>query len=311
MPETAENVAAQFNVSRTDQDAFAVRSQHRWAEANRTGFFKGGDRTRGGGATKRTLKLVESRRATASRYDSGCTCETEGDRQSGRHGHGRQRLWDQRRRRRGFTCLRNGGEETWLKSPCACTERRGAGVAPRIMGFGPSPATRKILEKTGLKLEQFQVIELNEAFSAQVLAVTRDLGLPDDDARVNPNGGAIAIGHPLGASGVRFGNDRGQPALPEASPLRALHHVHRRRPGNCPDSGKGVAHRLYLYSVCTAPFLNRPRFPVVPSETPPACFLHSSFIYPGKPPRFPIEDEGRERERLRRGAKLIRTVSMD
>jgi acetyl-CoA acetyltransferase family protein len=79
-----------------------------------------------------------------------------------------------------------------------------AGVAPRIMGFGPAPATRKVLELTGLSLAQIDVIELNEAFAAQGLAVLRDLGLADDDARVNPNGGAIALGHPLGASGARL-----------------------------------------------------------------------------------------------------------
>ena len=79
-----------------------------------------------------------------------------------------------------------------------------AGVAPRIMGVGPAPATRNVLEKTGLKLSQMDVIELNEAFAAQALAVTRDFGLPDDAANVNPNGGAIAIGHPLGASGARL-----------------------------------------------------------------------------------------------------------
>jgi acetyl-CoA acetyltransferase family protein len=79
-----------------------------------------------------------------------------------------------------------------------------AGVAPRIMGFGPSPAIRKVLEKAGLTLSQMDVIELNEAFAAQALAVTRDLGLPDDAAHVNPNGGAISIGHPLGASGARL-----------------------------------------------------------------------------------------------------------
>jgi acetyl-CoA acetyltransferase len=79
-----------------------------------------------------------------------------------------------------------------------------AGVAPRIMGFGPAPAVRKVLALTGLKLDQFAVIELNEAFAAQGLAVLRDLGIADDDARVNPNGGAIALGHPLGASGARL-----------------------------------------------------------------------------------------------------------
>ena len=79
-----------------------------------------------------------------------------------------------------------------------------AGVAPRIMGFGPAPATRKVLALTGLRLEQMDVIELNEAFAAQALAVTRDLGLADDAGHVNPNGGAIALGHPLGMSGARL-----------------------------------------------------------------------------------------------------------
>jgi acetyl-CoA acetyltransferase len=79
-----------------------------------------------------------------------------------------------------------------------------AGVAPRIMGFGPAPAVKKLLAQTGLRLDQMDVIELNEAFAAQGLAVTRDLGLADDDARVNPNGGAIALGHPLGMSGARL-----------------------------------------------------------------------------------------------------------
>jgi acetyl-CoA C-acetyltransferase len=79
-----------------------------------------------------------------------------------------------------------------------------AGVAPRIMGMGPAPATRRVLALTGLRLDQIDVIELNEAFAAQGLAVLRDLGLQDDDARVNPNGGAIALGHPLGASGARL-----------------------------------------------------------------------------------------------------------
>ena len=107
-----------------------------------------------------------------------------------------------------------------------------AGVAPRIMGIGPAPATRKVLELTGLALAQIDVIELNEAFAAQGLAVLRDLGLADDDARVNPNGGAIALGHPLGASGARLVDDRGQPAAPQRRPLRAVHDVHRRRPGH-------------------------------------------------------------------------------
>ena len=103
------------------------------------------------------------------------------------------------------------------------------GVAPRIMGFAPAPATRKVLDKTGLKLSQMDVIELNEAFAAQALAVTRDLGLADDAAHVNPNGGAIAIGHPLGASGARFVTTATY-RLQTQGALRSLHHVHRRRP---------------------------------------------------------------------------------
>jgi acetyl-CoA acetyltransferase len=101
-----------------------------------------------------------------------------------------------------------------------------AGVEPRIMGIGPTPATQKVLDLTGLSLEQMDVIELNEAFAAQGLAVLRQLGLADDDPRVNPNGGAIALGHPLGASGAA-GRHRGQRVAPRARTLRAVHHVHR------------------------------------------------------------------------------------
>ena len=107
-----------------------------------------------------------------------------------------------------------------------------AGVAPRIMGIGPAPATRKVLELTGLALAQIDVIELNEAFAAQGLAVLRDLGIADDDARVNPNGGAIALGHPLGASGARLVTTAVNQLQRERRPLRAVHDVHRRRPGH-------------------------------------------------------------------------------
>jgi acetyl-CoA acyltransferase len=104
-----------------------------------------------------------------------------------------------------------------------------AGVAPRIMGIGPAPATRKVLQLTGLSLAQMDVIELNEAFAAQGVAVLRDLGLTDDDPRVNPNGGAIALGHPLGMSGARC--DRDQPVAPHPRPLCAVQDVHRRGTG--------------------------------------------------------------------------------
>ena len=115
-----------------------------------------------------------------------------------------------------------------------------AGVAPRIMGFGPAPAVRKVLALTGLTLKQMDVIELNEAFAAQGLAVLRDLGLADDDARVNPNGGAIALGHPLGASGARLATTAVNQLHTHRRALRAVHHVHRRGPGHRAGDRTGV-----------------------------------------------------------------------
>ncbi len=116
-----------------------------------------------------------------------------------------------------------------------------AGVAPRIMGFGPAPAVRKVLELTGLALSQMDVIELNEAFAAQGLAVLRDLGLADDDARVNPNGGAIALGHPLGASGARLATTALNQLETIGGRYGAVHDVHRCRPGHRAGDRKGVA----------------------------------------------------------------------
>lgn len=109
-----------------------------------------------------------------------------------------------------------------------------AGVPPRIMGIGPAPATRKVLAQTGLTLAQMDVIELNEAFAAQALAVLRDLGLPDDAEHVNPNGGAIALGHPLGMSGARLVTTALNELERRPGPLCAVYHVHRRRPGYRP-----------------------------------------------------------------------------
>lgn len=106
-----------------------------------------------------------------------------------------------------------------------------AGVAPRIMGFGPAPAVRKVLAQTGLTLDQMDVIELNEAFAAQALAVMRDLGLPDDATHVNPNGGAIALGHPLGASGGRLAMTAAR-QLQRTGALCAMHYVYRCRAGS-------------------------------------------------------------------------------
>jgi acetyl-CoA acyltransferase len=204
MPETAENVAQDFKVARADQDAFAIRSQSRWAAAHRAGFFKDeivpvtlaqkkGDpkvfETDEHPRPDTTLEALEKLKGVV-RPDGTVTA--------------------------GNASGVNDGACALILASEAAAKKHGlrlrarvlgaavAGVAPRIMGVGPAPATRKLLARTGLQLAQVDVIELNEAFAAQALAVTRDLGLPDDAAHVNPNGGAIAIGHPLGASGARL-----------------------------------------------------------------------------------------------------------
>ncbi|MDD2046283.1 3-oxoadipyl-CoA thiolase [Pseudomonas putida] len=204
MPETAENVAAQFNVSRADQDAFALRSQHKAAAAQASGRL----------AKEIVAVEIAQRKGPAKRVEHD------------EHPRGDTTL--EQLARLG-TPFRQGGSVTagnasgvndgacalLLASPQAA-ERHGlkargrvvamatAGVEPRLMGIGPVPATRKVLELAGLSLADMDVIELNEAFAAQGLAVLRELGLDDDDARVNPNGGAIALGHPLGMSGARL-----------------------------------------------------------------------------------------------------------
>ncbi|MFZ6873059.1 3-oxoadipyl-CoA thiolase [Undibacterium sp. Di27W] len=204
MPETAENVAEQFGINRADQDAFALRSQQRWAAAHAAGFFAGeiipvsipqkkGDAilfttdehprpdtdiamlTRLKGVVKPDGTVTAGNASGVN--DGACALLLASDAAVKQHG---------------------------LTPRARIVGMATAGLAPRIMGFGPSPATRKLLAQTGLNLEQMDVIELNEAFAAQGLAVTRDLGLADDAAHVNPNGGAIAIGHPLGASGARL-----------------------------------------------------------------------------------------------------------
>jgi 3-oxoadipyl-CoA thiolase len=204
MPETAENVASQFNIARKDQDAFALRSQQRWAEANRTGFFKGeivpvavsqkkGDQqltdTDEQPRPETTIEAL-SRLRSIVRPDGTVTA---GNASGINDGAGALLIASE-------SALKRHG----LNPRARVLGATAVGVAPRIMGFAPALATRRILEKTGLALNQIDVLELNEAFAAQVLAVTRALGLPDDAEHVNPNGGAIAIGHPLGASGVRL-----------------------------------------------------------------------------------------------------------
>jgi hypothetical protein len=204
MPETAENVAEEFHVGRADQDAFAYRTQQRWMRANAAGFFK----------QEIVAVPVPQKKGDAEIFDTDehPRPETTLD--------GLAKLKPIVKLNGTVTAgnasgINDGACALLLASPAAVTKHRltprarvlgaaTAGVAPRIMGMGPAPATKKLLEKIGLKISQMNVIELNEAFAAQALAVTRELGLPDDAQHVNPNGGAIAIGHPLGASGARL-----------------------------------------------------------------------------------------------------------
>lgn len=203
MPETAENVAREFNVSRADQDAFALRSQQRWAQAHAAGVFK--DEivpvTLQGKKETRIVDTDEQPRADSSiealaklkGVVSPDGSVTAGNASSLNDGACALLLAS------GEAAARHG-----LAPRARVIGMATVGLAPRIMGFGPAPAVRKLLAQTGLTLDQMDVIELNEAFAAQGLAVLRDLGVPDDAAHVNPNGGAIALGHPLGASGARL-----------------------------------------------------------------------------------------------------------
>ena len=204
MPETAENVAEDFHVSREDQDNFALRSQQRTEAAIAAGIFKdeiipvsipqkGGaplivaqdEHPRAGTTLEALTKLkpiVKSNGTVTAGNASGVND--------------------------GACALLLASKEAALENKLTPRARivasAAAGVAPRFMGMGPAPATRKVLEKSGLQLSQMDVIELNEAFASQGLAVLRELGIADDATHVNPSGGAIAIGHPLGASGARL-----------------------------------------------------------------------------------------------------------
>ena len=204
MPETAENVAEEYRVCRQDQDAFAFRSQQRWAKAHAAGFFE----------QEIVAVPVAQAKGDAKIFD------TDEQPRPDTTFEGLQKLKPIVKPNGTVTAGNasgiNDGSCALLLASKAAVQRyeltprtrvvatATAGVAPRVMGFAPSPASRKVLAKTGLQILQMDVIELNEAFAAQALAVTRDLGLPDDAPHVNPNGGAIAIGHPLGASGARL-----------------------------------------------------------------------------------------------------------
>jgi len=204
MPETAENVAKEFGIARADQDAFALRSQQKWAAAHAAGVFreeivpvtlhgkKGESRVFDTDEHPRpdvTMEGLAKLKGVVTPDGSVTAGNASG--------------------------VNDGACALLLASSAAIDQYKltprarvvgmtTVGLEPRIMGFGPAPATKKLLKMTGLTIEQMDVIELNEAFASQGLAVLRDLGIADDDPRVNPNGGAIALGHPLGASGARL-----------------------------------------------------------------------------------------------------------
>jgi len=204
MPETGENVAEEFHISRADQDLFALRSQRRAAEAIQNGkmkqeivpvcvpqkkgnpvIFSEDEHPRPDTTLEALSKLKPVVKPNGTITAGNASGVNDG------------------------ACALLLASEAALKMHGLTPRARvvaaaAAGVAPRIMGMGPAPATRKALAKAGLSLEQIDVIELNEAFASQALAVLRELGIPDDAAHVNPNGGAIALGHPLGASGARL-----------------------------------------------------------------------------------------------------------
>ena len=204
MPQTADNVAADFGIARADQDAFALRSQRRWAQAHAAGRF----------ADELIPVLIPRKKGTPDIVDTDehPRPDTTMEMLSTLKGINAPELSVTAGNASGV----NDGACALLIASAQAARSHGltprarivasvsAGVAPRTMGFGPAPAVRKLLDRTGLTLEQMDVIELNEAFAAQSLAVMRDLGLRDDDPRVNPNGGAIALGHPLGMSGARL-----------------------------------------------------------------------------------------------------------
>ena len=204
MPETAENVAQEFNISRADQDAFAIRSQQRWAAANAAGFFDGEIVPVSVAQKKGDPKIFSADEHPRPETDSAMLARLKGVVKP----DGSVTAGNASGVNDGACAVllasSDAVKQYGLKARARVVGMATAGLAPRIMGFGPSPASRKVLSQTGLTLDQMDVIELNEAFAAQGLAVTRDLGLPDDAAHVNPNGGAIAIGHPLGASGARL-----------------------------------------------------------------------------------------------------------
>ncbi|MCR6566978.1 3-oxoadipyl-CoA thiolase [Acinetobacter baumannii] len=204
MPQTAENVAEQFNVNRADQDQFALVSQQRTASAQAKGFF-----------SKEIVAVeIPQRKGDAVVIDTdehpraSTTLEGLSKLKPVVKADGTVTAGNASGINDGAAALLIASDEAVqaynLKPRAKIIASTAVGVEPCIMGFAPAPAIKKLLKQANLTLDQMDVIELNEAFAAQALAVTRDLGLPDNSDKVNPNGGAIALGHPLGASGARL-----------------------------------------------------------------------------------------------------------
>ena len=204
MPETAENVAEDFHVSREDQDKFALRSQQRTEAAIAAGAFR--DELIPVSIPQKGGALVIVSQDEHPR--PGTTLEALAKLKPAVKPNGTITAGNASGINDGACALllasKEAAKQHGLKLRARIVASAAAGVAPRIMGMGPVPATRKVLEKSGLQLSQMDVIELNEAFASQALAVLRELGVADDAPHVNSNGGAIAIGHPLGASGARL-----------------------------------------------------------------------------------------------------------
>ena len=231
MPETAENVAEDFNISRADQDAFALRSQHKAGAAQNAGRF----------AKEITPVIIPKRKGDPVILDQDEHMRPQTTIED------LQKLPTPFRANGSVTAGNasgvNDGAAALLIASSEAVEKYGlrpiarvlagasVGVAPRIMGYGPAPAAKKVMALLGLQQTDFDVIELNEAFASQGLATLRDLGIADDDPRVNPNGGAIALGHPLGMSGARI---TGSAALDLKSGQRALAMM-------CIGVGQGIA----------------------------------------------------------------------
>jgi acetyl-CoA acyltransferase len=204
MPETGENVAEQFGISRADQDAFALRSQQRAANAQAAGIFA--EEIVPVSIPQRKKDPILFAQDEHPRADT--TAEILAKLGTPFRANGSVTAGNASGVNDGAAALIIASEEAVRKyglTPIAkILGGATAGVEPRIMGFGPAPASQKLCQKLGMSIDQFDVIELNEAFASQALATLRDLGLPDDAEQVNPNGGAIALGHPLGASGARI-----------------------------------------------------------------------------------------------------------